>query len=78
MVLYNLVTNCVMESEMIRDRLVVGIPDSALSQCLQLNAELTLDKAKKQIRQWEAVEEQQQALNEVGRLGNLEALHSYT
>ena len=71
MVLYNLITNCVMESS---DRLVVGIPDSALSQHLQLDAELTLDKAKKQIHQWEAVEEQQQVLNEVGRLGNLEAL----
>ena len=48
MVLYNLITNCVMESS---DRLVVGIPDSALSQHLQLDAELTLDKAKKQIHQ---------------------------
>jgi len=51
MVLYNLVTNCVMESKMIRDRLVVGILDSALSQHLQLDAELTLDKAKKQMCQ---------------------------
>lgn len=35
-----------MESKMIHDRLVVGIMDSALSQHLQLDAELTLDKAK--------------------------------
>lgn len=41
---YSMVTNCVMESS---DKLVVGIPDSALSQHLQLDAELTLDKAKK-------------------------------
>ena len=32
---------------MIRDRLVVGIRDITLSEQLQTNAELTLDKAKK-------------------------------
>ncbi len=44
---------------MIRDRLVVGICDNALSKRLQLDAALTLDKAKKTVkktvRQQEAV-----------------------
>ena len=65
MALYDLATKCNygrFESEMIRDRLVVGIRDSALSLTLQLDAELTLEKAKKRIRQSEAVREQQQTL----------------
>ena len=52
MALYDLVTNCAygeLESEMIRDRLVVGIRDNASSERLQLNTEFMLDKAKKQI-----------------------------
>ena len=45
---------------MIRDRLLVGIRDATLSQQLQLDAELTLEKAKKRIWQKEqAVGEQQ-------------------
>ena len=58
MVLYGLAASCeygTLESEMIRDRLVVGIRDTALSEKLQLDAELTLEKAKKSIRQREAV-----------------------
>ena len=47
---------------MIRDRLVVGIRDIALSQKLQLDADLTLEKAKRNIRQREAVSEQQRIL----------------
>ena len=53
MALYSLAENCeygMLKSEMIRDRLVVGIRDSALSQRLQLNAELTLEKAKQAIQ----------------------------
>ena len=41
-------------SEMMRDRLVVGIQDETLSQKLQLDPTLTLDKAKQMIRQKEA------------------------
>ena len=41
---------------------MVGIRDSALSQRLQLNAELTLEKAKINVCQQEAVGEQQQVL----------------
>ena len=50
---------------MIRDRLVVGIQDNGLSERLQLSdADLKLEKAKKMIRQREAVHEQQFALKE--------------
>ena len=51
-------------SEMIRDRLVVGYRDLALSERLQLNPDLTLEKAKTMIRQREAVHTQQQVLKE--------------
>ena len=61
--LYDLVELCDygddIKEEMIRDRLVVGIRDSALSEKLQLDATLTLESAKKSIRQ---KGEQQQSL----------------
>ena len=47
---------------MLRDRLVVGTKDSALSAQLQLDPKLTLDKAKTRIRQREAVGQQQAEL----------------
>jgi len=78
MALYNLAANCEygrLENEMIRDRLVVGIRDSALSERLQMDAELTLDKAKKQIPQREAVHQQQCELKGAEQ-PSLEALHS--
>ena len=65
MALYSLAENCeygAMEEEMIRDRLVVGIRDTALSEKLQMDSALTLESAKKLIRQREAVHEQQRAL----------------
>ena len=55
---YRLLESCdygELRSEMIRDRLV-GIQDTALSQQLQLDAGLTLEIAKKRIRQREAEE----------------------
>ena len=62
---------------MIRDRLVVGIRDAALSQQLQLDAKLTLEKAKTKIRQREAVGEQQKALSApLLNSADLEQLHS--
>ena len=64
-VLYHLAETCnygEMKSEMIRDRLVVGIRDENLSQQLQTDSELTLDKAKKKIHQKEAVHQQQEIL----------------
>ena len=63
--LYHLVENCAygdLKDEMISDRLVVGIRDTTLSERLQMDADLTLEKAKKSIRQREAVHEQQEIL----------------
>ena len=59
--LYNLVENCAygdLKDEMIRDRIVVGIRDTSLAERLQMDAELTLDKAKKTVRQREAIRKQ--------------------
>ena len=53
-----------MKEELIRDRLVVGIRNYALSERLQIEAELTLDKAKRLIHQHEAVKEQQEVLKQ--------------
>ena len=50
MELYRLAETCnygELKDEMVRDRVVVGIRDAALSQQLQIDAKLTLDKAKK-------------------------------
>ena len=44
---------------MIRDRIVVGIKDTALSQKLQLESDLTLEKAMITVRQREMVIKQQ-------------------
>ena len=63
--LYNLAEHCnygTFTSEMIIDRLIVGIQDASLSQRLQLDPELTLEKAKKIVHQLEAVQEKQQVL----------------
>ncbi|XP_033730104.1 uncharacterized protein K02A2.6-like [Pecten maximus] len=60
--LYGLVEHCEygqLRDEMIRDRIVVGIRDSKLSEKLQLDATLTLEKAVAQVRQSEAVKKQQ-------------------
>ena len=59
--LYRLVETCEyggLRDEMLRDRLVVGIRDVALSERLQMDPDLTLEKAKKSVRQKEAVKEQ--------------------
>ena len=75
--LYELAENCeygALKSEMIRDRLVVGIRDSGLSERLQLDADLDLEKAKKSIRQREAVHEQQQSLKTAEQPSKIEAL----
>ena len=52
----------ILVEEMIRDRLVVGLRDAKLSEKLQLNSELTLEKAVNQARQSEAVKKQQHIL----------------
>ena len=50
-----------LKEQMLRDRFVVGIWDTNISQKLQMNAKLTLEDAKK-IRQREAVRERSQQL----------------
>ena len=63
--LHQLAENCEfgdLKNEMIRDRLVIGIRDGQLSERLQMESDLTLQKAEKLVRQRAAVSQQQQAL----------------
>jgi hypothetical protein len=58
--LYELVETCeygMLKEEMLRDRIVVGIRDHKLSERLQMDTNLTLEKAKQAVRQKEAVVE---------------------
>ena len=58
--LYSLTDSCeygTLRDEMIRDRIVVGIRNAALSQKLQMNAKPMLESAKVQVFQSEAVQE---------------------
>ncbi|KAK3098958.1 hypothetical protein FSP39_024697 [Pinctada imbricata] len=60
--LYTLAEHCGyndLHDEMIRDRIVVGLRDRKLSEKLQMDEKLTLDKAVKLVRQSAAVKEQQ-------------------
>ena len=59
--LYTLAEHCnfgTLHDELIRDRIVVGIRDKAFSEKLQLEAELTLERAINQVKQKEAVRKQ--------------------
>lgn len=49
----------------VRDHVVVGIKDKALSEKLQLNSQLTLEKAVTVARQSEAVKKQQETFPSV-------------
>ena len=63
--LYSLGENCEyreLKDQMIRDRIVVGIRDQSQSARLQMDPELTLEKAKTLVRQREAVQKQQSLL----------------
>jgi len=63
--LYELAEHCGygdLHNEMIRDRIVVGIRNSALAEKLQLDSKLTLETAVAQVRQSEAVKLQQPLL----------------
>ena len=65
MVYVDEVINCeyeAMTSEIIRDRLVVGVRNASLSERLQLDLKLNLETAKKMVHQRETVEEQQHLL----------------
>lgn len=74
--LHELADNCecgTLRDEVIHDCLVVGIRDSTLSECLQLDTEPSLEEAK--IHQWEAVHEQQQKLNGPKEPSSIAVLH---
>ena len=61
-VLYTLIETCEygnLTEELLRDRLLVGICDSSILECLQMDSELTLEK-EKIVRQREAVRDHQQ------------------
>ena len=63
--LYNLAADCnfrELKGELIHDRIVVRIKHASLSERLQMDPELTLEKAKTVVRQREAVCEQQVTL----------------
>ena len=63
--LYNLAADCnfgELKGKLIIDRIVVGIRDASLSEQLQMDPELTLEKAKTVVRQREVVCEQQVTL----------------
>ena len=63
--LHQLAVNCEfgdLKNEMIRDRLIIGIRDGQLSERLQMESDLTLQKAEKLVRQRAAVSQQQKAL----------------
>ena len=63
--LYSLTGDCEFgdtKDIMIHDRLVVGIRDIMLSECLQTEHDLDLDEAKRMIRLRKAVREQQTML----------------
>ena len=65
LVLHALARNCEygqLREELIRDRIVIGILDKALSKRLQMDPELTLEKASRMVRQSESVREQQLVL----------------
>ena len=59
--LYTLAADCSyggLKEELIRDRIVVGVRDTKLSERLQMDPSLSLEKAKKAIRQAELVQQQ--------------------
>lgn len=65
-----------LREQLIRDRIVVGIRDAKLSESLQLDAELTLEKAMTRVRQSEAVKRQQPVLRGIEQQpGQVEAVH---
>ena len=66
-VLYGLIETCefgALKEQLLKDRLVVGIRNGNLSDALQMDAKLTLEEAKKKIRQKEAIKEQTQLLQD--------------
>ena len=72
--LYHLAETCEygdLKEQLLRDRIVVGIRDRAISQRMQMDPDLTLEKAKKMAMQSAAVKEQQSLFKELeGDKGN--------
>ena len=63
--LYHLVESCdysELKEEMLRDRIVVVMRDVRLSERLQMDPKLTLDKVKRELHQKEVVQQHQQEL----------------
>ena len=76
--LYNLAVDCnfgELKDELIRDRIVVGIREASLSERLQMDPELTLEKAKTLVRHRETIREQQVTIKGV-RLEALQLLEA--
>ena len=79
MELYTLAESCEFKDtneEIICDRLVVGIRDSSLSECMQMEPDLTLERAKKMVHQREAVHEQQEILKGASEVKSLEEVQT--
>ena len=75
--LYELIETCEygdLKGEMLRDRIVVGLRNTTLSERLQLDPDLTLEKAKRTARQKEAVKEHRQELQGDGTVQSLTRL----
>ena len=53
-----------LHDDMIRDWIVVGIKDTVLSERMQLDDDLTLEKASKMVRQSEQVKQEQRDIRE--------------
>lgn len=69
-----------LHDEMVRDRLVVGLRDKRLSEQLQMDPELTLEKAVTKVKQSELVKKQQEMLktNFKGDIANTRLDSVYT
>ena len=65
-----------LRDEMICDRIVVGLHDSSLSEKLQLEPELTLEKAVTSAHQRESVKKQQKIVRAEESSPNIDAVHS--
>ena len=77
--LHTLAQHCsygALHDEMIRDRIVVGLRDKALSEKLQLESHLTLEKAVNQARQKKLVRQQQEVIKPQGQqaIGSIDRL----
>lgn len=75
--LYSLIEHCgygTLEEEMLRDRIVVGIKDTKLSENLQANSNLTLKEALDKVRTKELIAKQSSYLRENGSKSGMQEL----